>query len=126
MYPLESAEKRSLVRYRMKDTLFAVIQGDNFHNMANIVDLNRKGVGFHLACAERELTEEFILLDLISEKKRIVLRSLLARVVYTRATGRHKNNPDDARKRCGVEFVNLSALEKRMIDLVVKKYALPE
>jgi hypothetical protein len=119
------AEKRSLVRYRMKNTLFAVIQGKDSHNMASIIDLNRKGIGFHLSCREKDLGDEFILLDLVSEKKRHVMRSLLARVVYARAADRPGNDSGDAPKRFGLEFVNLSVLEKRMIDLVARKYALP-
>jgi len=126
MFPAQAMEKRSLVRYRMKDALFAAIQGENGYSMANVVDLNSNGAGLHLAGKEKNLPEEMIMFDLLSQEKRIVLRSLLARVVYTRAANPHGNDGDDPPKRYGLQFVNLSALEKRMLDLVAKKYGIPE
>ncbi len=126
MFPAQAMEKRSLVRYRMKDALFAAIQGENGYSMANVVDLNSNGAGLHLAGKEKNLPEEVIMFDLLSQEKRIVLRSLLARVVYTRAANPHGNDGGDPPKRYGLQFVNLSALEKRMLDLVAKKYGLPE
>jgi len=110
----------------MKDALFAAIQGENGYSLANVVDLNMNGVGLHLAGREKDLPEEVIMFDLLSEKKRIVLRSLLARVVYYRAANPHGNEGDDPPKRYGLQFVNLSALEKRMLDLVAKKFGQPE
>jgi len=126
MFPAQAMEKRSLVRYRMKDALFAAIQVENSYSMANVVDLNSNGAGLHLAGKEKNLPEEVIMFDLLSQEKRIVLRSLLARVVYTRAANPHGNDGGDPPKRYGLQFVNLSALEKRMLDLVAKKYGLPE
>ncbi|MDY0350696.1 MAG: PilZ domain-containing protein [Desulfobulbaceae bacterium] len=126
MFPAQAMEKRSLVRYRMKDALFAAIQVENSYSMANVVDLNSNGAGLHLAGKEKNLPEEVIMFDLLSQEKRIVLRSLLARVVYTRAANPHGNDGGDPPKRYGLQFVNLSALEKRMLDLVAKKYGIPE
>jgi hypothetical protein len=120
-----STEKRSLVRHRMKDTLFAVIQGDDCASPARVVDLNRNGIGLNLVCRGK-LTDGNIIFDLMSEKNHVVLRSLSARVVYGSETSEHGNEPDDAPKRYGLEFVNLSDMEKRIIDRVVEKYALPE
>jgi hypothetical protein len=122
----QSTEQRHHVRYRLKDNFFAAIQGEYFNNPACIVDLNRNGVGFYSVCEESELTGKFIVLDLISDRNRAILLSLRSQVVFTCVTSQHKNDPNDAPKRYGVQFVNLSALEKRQLDLITKKYALPE
>jgi len=110
----------------MKDALFAAIQVENSYSMANVVDLNSNGAGLHLAGKEKNLPEEVIMFDLLSQEKRIVLRSLLARVVYNRAANPRGKDGGDPPKRYGLQFVNLSALEKRMLDLVAKKYGIPE
>jgi hypothetical protein len=126
MCPIKSTEQRHHVRYRPKDTLLAAIQGDYCDNPACIVDLNKNGIGFYSLCKESELTGKYILLDLISDGNRAILKSLSGRVVFTCATSKNKNDPKEAPKRYGLQFVNLSTLEKRLLDLITKKYALPE
>ena len=116
-------EQRHHVRYRLNDSLFAAIQGEYFDNPVCVVDLNRNGVGFYSVCEESELTGRVIILDLVSERNRTVLRSLSARVVFTSATGPHKNEQTDAPKRYGLQFVNLSSLKKRQLDLITQQYA---
>lgn len=116
-------EQRHHIRYRLNDSLFAAIQGEYFDNPACVIDLNRNGVGFYSVCEKGELTGRVVVLDLISDKNRVVLRSLSARVVFTTATGAYKNDPTDAPKRYGLQFVNLSSLKKRQLDLITKQYA---
>ncbi len=119
-----STEQRDHVRYRLKDSLFAVIQGYYIDTPACIVDLNRNGVGFYSTCEESELTGKFIVLDIISDRNRAILRSLSARVVFACAPFQNKNDPNVAPKRYGLQFVNLSPLEKRQLELITKKYVL--
>ncbi len=121
-----STEKRQHVRYRLKGSLFAAIQGEYFVNPACLIDLNRNGIGVYSVCEKSELTGKFVVLDLISERNRSVLRSLPARVVFASATAPDENDPPNAPKRYGLEFVNLSPLKKRQLDLITKQYAPPE
>ncbi len=121
-----SFEQRHHVRYRLKDTIFIVIQGNYFDPPPKVADLNRNGVGFYSAGKGREPTGKIIIFDLISGRNRAILRSLAARIVFTSEASPHKNDPNNAQKRYGLEFVNLSALEKRQLDLITKKYALLE
>ena len=126
MYPIRLPEKRQHVRYRLKDNLFAAVQGDLFNNPANIVDLSDKGLGFYAVCKEHKLTGKFIVFDLMSDMNRPLLRSLSGRVVFSGLKNQKKDDPIDAPQRYGVQFVNLSTLDKRLLDKITKKYALPE
>ena len=121
-----SPEQRHHVRYRLKENIFVAIQGSSFDSLANVADLNRRGIGFYSVSEGRELTGKVILLDLISDKKHTIIRSLSARVVFTYETTQHENDRTKSSKRYGLKFVNLSTLEKRLLDLITKKYALTE
>lgn len=120
-----STEQRSHVRYRMKDSLTVAMQGD-CDSLACIVDLNSKGIGISSVCEESELAGKLIALDLITEDNRVIMRSLSARLVFSMPESTLNNNPHNRLKRYGLQFVNLSALEIRLIDLIIKNYALPE
>jgi hypothetical protein len=97
MCSIPSTEKRSLVRYRMNNTLFAVIQGDCCANPARVVDLNRNGIGMNAVC-RKKLPDGKVIIDLVSENNHVVLRSLSARVVYVVESGGYSDEPDDAPK----------------------------
>ena len=125
MLQLQATDKRYHVRSRPKDPLFVSIQGKYCGNLAYTVDISRNGIGFYLVCEERDLSGEFIIIDLL-EKNHTVLRSLPCRVAYSRSTSKLESGRNVSPKRCGLEFVNLSDLEKRMLGLIVKKYTLPE
>lgn len=124
MSAFKASEKRNHVRYRMKDNLVAAMQGD-CDRMACVVDLNRKGIGISSMCGECELTGKLIVLDLLTDRNRIFMRSLSARLVFSATESTSGNDPPDRVKRYGLQFVNLSALENRLIDIIIKKYALP-
>lgn len=122
-----SLEQRGHVRYRLKKNIFISVQGDSFEDLVTVVDLNRNGVGFCSGCKCSEPAGKFILLDLISDREQVILRSLAARVVFsceTRPTG--KEAAEEPERRYGLKFVQLSALQKRQLDIITKKYARPE
>ena len=126
MYHNGSYEQRHYDRFRLNGALFAAIQGDNFYNPACVVDLNRAGGCISWVSDEDDLTGKYIKLDLISDKNRSILRSLQAKVVYFCADGQNENNQNNSAKRYGLQFVNLTALERRMLDHITRKYALQE
>jgi hypothetical protein len=109
----------------MKKNIFISIQESSFEHPANIADLNRNGVGFYSVNGDKDLEGKVILLDLVSDKNRAIIRSLSARVVFACETTQHETDTaTTSSKRYGLKFVNLSALEKRVLDLITKKYAL--
>ena len=121
-----SFEQRHHVRYQPKDSLFVSIQGDCFDNPACVADLSRNGVGFYSARMDNELIGKVIVLDLVSGPDRAILRLLSARIDFSREARQLSNDSGDSLMRCGLQFINLSALEKRQLDLITKKYALSE
>lgn len=127
MQPVKPSEQRHHVRYRLNNALFADIQGGYFTSPASIIDLNRMGFSIYSEGRDKELTGKFIALNLVSDRNRAILRSLSARVVYSCAwTGENNGSEqDEAPKRYGLQFVNLSTLEKRLLDRITKKYSLP-
>ena len=126
MYSAVSSEQRQHVRYRLKNTLFATLQGEYCDSPASIDDINLDGVGFFSTGCEKAFPGKFIVLDLFAERRRLLLRSLPARVVYTRETAPVEDEADGAPLRYGIKFVHLTALEKKMLDHIIKKYAIPE
>lgn len=126
MFSTPSPEKRDHVRYRMKDTLLAAVQGNYCDSLACIVDLNRNGISFCSICKESELTGKRVFLDLITDGNRIIMRSVAARLVYTAPERLPGGGRHERLKRYGLQFVNLSDLEQRLIDLIIKNYALAE
>jgi len=122
----QSPEQRQHIRYRLKENIFVAIHGHYFDSLANVADLNRRGIGFYSESGERGLAGKVLVLDLISDSNHAIIRSLSARVVFGYETTQHENDPAESSKRYGLKFVNLSTLEKRQLDLITKKYALTE
>ena len=119
------SEQRQYVRYRPKDPIYIVIQGDHSCKPARVTDISSSGVGFYSTCAESEISGKFIILDLVSRQDRSILRFLSARVVFSAKNETAKDSLVGS-KRYGLQFINLSALEKRQLDLITKKYTLRE
>lgn len=126
MCSVQRTEKRDLVRYRMKESLFAAIQGNYCDSLAWIVDLTTNGIGFCSVCEESELTGKRIFLDLITDGDRVIMRSLSARLVHTAPAEHLTGGRPAGLQRYGLQFVNLSALETRLLDIIIKNYSLPE
>jgi len=65
-----------------------------------------------------------IILDLISKRNRIILRSLPTRIVFNNKTTLPEKDTKAVWRRCGIRFGNLSTLQKRKLDLVIKKHTI--
>jgi len=125
MHSTPSNENRQLPRYRMKDTLVAAMQGE-CDSLACIVDLNRKGIGIFSECEESTLAGKLVAIDLISDENRFIMRSISARLVFSSPGSPRSTDPGTRLTRYGLQFVNLSPLEQRLLDMIIKNYALPE
>ena len=122
-----SSEQRGHIRHQLKKNIFVAIQGDYFKDLGRVVDFNKKGVGVYAVCGSRASSGKCIILDLISDREQVILRSLSARVVFTSATGPNsRETTEEPSRRCGLKFVHLSALQKRQLDIITKKYARSE
>ena len=121
-----SPEQRHHIRYQLKENIFVDIQGNYFDSLASVTDLNRSGVGFYSVSEARELADKFIVLNLVFDRNHVILRSLLSWVVFISETIQHKKGIAETSIRYGLKFVNPSALQKRQLDIITKKYAQPE
>ena len=121
-----SPEQLHQVRYQLNENIFVDIRGNYLDDLASVTDLNSSGIGFYSVSEARELADKFIMLDLVFDRNHVILRSLLSRVVFTYETIQHEKGTAEALRKYGLKFVNLSALKKRQLDIIVKKYALPE
>jgi len=122
-----SLEQRGHVRYQLKENIFVAISGGYFEEPAGVVDFNGKGIGLYAVCRGREPACKNIIFDLISDREQVILRSLSARVVFTSAISpADQETTEETSIRCGLKFVNLSALQKRQLEMITKKYAHPE
>lgn len=66
-----------------------------------------------------------VILDLISKRNRFILSSLPARIVFNNETTLPEEDTVAVWRRCDIRFGNLSTLQKRQLDLIIKKYAIP-
>jgi c-di-GMP-binding flagellar brake protein YcgR len=112
------AEQRLYPRYPLKNDIFLSIQGDARQSSCSLTDLSEGGAGCLAVDENSALEDRFILCNLISEDQ-IILRSLTARVVFS------DNGQDDspAERRYGLQFLNLTPLQKRQLDMIARKYA---
>ena len=120
-----SPEQRHHIRYQLNENIFVDIQGNYFDSLASVTDLNRSGVGFYSVSEAREVADKFIVQNLVFDRNHVMP------LVTERAQGtdgctiQHKKGTVESSRRYGLKFVNLSALQKRQLDIITKKYALP-
>lgn len=122
----QTSDKRRFIRCRVQNNLFAHIEGKYFDEPATILDLNQNGIALLAVRERRDMTGKSIVLHLISDQDRAILRSLSARVVYSRLEDQHATELDETSKRYGLQFVNLSSLEELLLDNITKNYARPK
>lgn len=126
VFDTTSYEKRHHVRHQLKENIFADIQGNLFDGFASVTDLSKGGLGFKSACNVRKLEGKRVIIDLFFDKNKAILRSLLSKVVFSYNTTQNNKGIDEISSRYGLQFVDLSDLDKRLLDLIIKKYLLPD
>ena len=120
-------EQRRCFRHRPDKKIYIDILGKHCDSLAVVADLNRTGIGFYSVCEERKLEEKFIAFDLVFDRGHFLLRSLSARIVFTNEiTPQQKKDCTEPSRRYGVQFVNLSNLQKKQLDVITEKYTCPE
>lgn len=122
----KSYERRHHVRHQLKENIFLDIQGNIFDGYASVTDLSKGGLGFKSACNIRKLEGKRILIDLFFDKNKAIIRSLLSQIVFSYNTTQDNKGITEISGRYGVQFVDLSDLEKRLLDLISKKYILSD
>ncbi len=118
----EAVEQRIHVRHKLRKDFFANIRGNLSADLATVTDLSKDGLGLELQGKKQKLQGKGVLIDLVFDKERTILRSLLSRVVFSHDTERSQKG----KCRYGVKFVNLSSLEKHLLGVVRKKYIASE
>ena len=117
------AELRHHTRYPIKGDIFLVVQGGMPGAPISVTDLSKGGVGLSVTDAADDLADKYVLVDLISDNKQIILRSLASRVVFGPAEKEKSGATAGAGSRYGLQFVHLSPLQKRQLGMITKKYA---
>lgn len=120
----KSDEQRHHVRHQLKNNIFVEIRGNLFDGLFTVTDLSKGGLGFESTCQVRKLEGKRLLLDLVFDKNKAILRSLLSQVVFSHDTIQSKQGISEISGRYGLQFVGLSELDKRLLDLISKKYVL--
>ena len=115
-----ASELRHHTRYPIENDIFLVVQGGAPGAPINVIDLSKGGVGLSVADTADDLSDKYILVDLVSDNNQIILRSLATRVVFSPA---EKEKTGDTAGRYGLQFVHLSPLQKRQLGMITKKYA---
>lgn len=121
-----SDEQRHHVRHPLKENIFIDIRGNLFNGLFNVTDLSKGGLGFETTFQVKKLEGKRLLLDLVFDKNKAILRSLLSKVVFSQDTSQQKKGINEISGRYGLQFVGLSMLEKRLLDLISKKYVLSD
>ncbi len=122
----KSDEQRHHVRHQLKKNIFVDIRGNHLDGLFTVTDLSRGGLGFESTCQVKKLEGKRLLLDLVFDKDKAILRSLLSQVVFSHDTSQHKKGISEISGRYGLQFVGLSDLDKRLLDLISKKYVLTD
>ena len=122
----KSNEQRYHVRHLLKENIFVDIRGNLFNGLFSVTDLSKGGLGFTSTCQVKRLEGKRLLLDLVFDKNKAIIRSLLSKVVFSQDTSQRRKGLDETSGRYGLQFVGLSDLEKRLLDLISKKYVLPD
>ena len=117
------AELRHHTRYPIKGDIFLVVQGGMAGAPISVTDLSKGGVGLSVADAGNDLADKYVLVDLISDNRQIILRSLASRVVFGPAEKEKTGETAGAGSRYGLQFVHLSPLQKRQLGMITRKYA---
>jgi PilZ domain len=125
-FKAKAYEQRHHVRHQLKNTIFVDIRGNLFDGLATVTDLSKGGLGFESTCKVKNLKGKRLLLDLVFDKDKAILRSLLSQVVFNNETSQHKKEMGIASGKYGLKFVNLSDLDKRLLGLISKKYVLAD
>ncbi len=115
-----ASELRHHTRYPIENDIFLVVQGGAPGAPINVIDLSKGGVGLSVTDTADDLSDKYILVDLVSDNNQIILRSLATRVVFSPA---EKEKTGDTVGRYGLQFVHLSPLQKRQLGMITKKYA---
>ncbi len=117
-------EQRRCARHQPNKKIYIDILGKHCDNLAVVADLNRGGIGFYSVREEKELKEKFIVFDLVFERGHFLLRSLSAKIVFSNEiTPEQKKVFTEPSRRYGLQFVNLSNLQKKQLDVIAEKYA---
>ena len=122
----KSDEQRRHVRHQLKKNIFVEIRGNLFDGLFTVTDLSKGGLGFESTCQVKKLEGKRLLLDLVFDKNKAILRSLLSQVVFSQDTSQRKKGINEISGRYGLQFVGLSDLDKRLLDLISKKYVLSD
>jgi c-di-GMP-binding flagellar brake protein YcgR len=122
----QPSEQRNHNRYQLKDPFYVIIQGIACDTPARVADLSKNGIGFYALDEEKQLQDKFILLDLVTNNNQIMLRSLSGRIVFSKDERGNGEDTDEATSRCGLQFINLSSLQKKQLGIITRKYARSE
>ena len=118
-------DQRRCSRLPMQNSILVTIRGGLENTVAGIRDMNTGGMGCYVKHATG-IKGTPVILDIVSKPTRTIIRSLPAQIVFTDQTDSDTGKAQAGWQRCGIRFTDLSELQKRLLQLIVNKYALPK
>lgn len=115
-------ERRKHKRFRVNNTVFAMLDSHPFGHAAAVLDVSKGGVGLQYCNRDDFDCNCWKSLDVISSYDNFCLRKLPIEIISDQAIEKEQGNaPDEGIKRCGVKFNNLTFTQQALLDIFIKE-----
>jgi len=116
-------ERRQHKRFRVKNTVFAMLDSHPVGHAAAVLDVSMGGVGLQYCCSD-DFDCRWKRLDVISAYDNFFLRKLPIEIISDQVIEKEQGDaPAEAIKRCGVKFNNLTYTQQALLDIFIKQNA---
>jgi hypothetical protein len=114
-------ERRQHQRFKVKNTVFAMLDSHPVGHAAAVLDVSMGGVGLQY-CSSEAFDCNWKRLDVISSYDNFFLRKLPIEIISDQAIDKEQGNaPEEGIKRCGVKFNNLTFTQQALLDIFIKQ-----
>lgn len=115
-------ERRKHKRFRVNNTVFAMLDSHPFGHAAAVLDVSKGGVGLQYCNRDDFDCNCWKSLDVISSYDNFFLRKLPIEIISDQAIEKEQGNArDEGIKRCGVKFNNLTFTQQALLDIFIKE-----
>ena len=118
------SNQRRLERLQIQNNIFATIYGNLEESTVPVIDMNLNGLSCYIN-SDRNMEQIPVMLDLTTKQNQTIINALPASIVFNNVTLLSREDMVAAGGRCGIKFDNLSSLQKKLLQLVIKNYVSP-
>lgn len=116
-------ERRKHKRFKVKNTVFAMLDSHPAGHAAAVLDVSKGGVGLQY-CSSEAFDCNWKRLDVISSYDNFFLRKLPIEIISDQEIAKEQGRaPEEGIKRCGVKFKNLTFTQQALLDIFIKQNA---